>query len=232
MIINADAKQLEWFGAVYLSKDQVGYKEIKDGVDQHQDNQQAFKLKDRLTAKTFQFRILYGGSAYAFANDSVFIPTSSSEKFWEEAIQAFYKKYSGIAKWHEGLVRQAIEAGYVEIPTGRRFEFRKEFGKWPRTKILNYPVQGFGADFMTLARVIANRKIGRDADFICTVHDSLVFDAPANRVEGVVNKLFETWKELPSHFEELFKLPMDLPPKVEIGVGPNWKELTTVKERT
>lgn len=230
MIVNADAKQLEWFGAVYLSKDKVGYREILSGVDQHSDNQKTFKLKDRLTAKTFQFRILYGGSAYAFANDSVFIPTSADEQFWEEAIKAFYAKYSGIAQWHNNLVRKAMEQGYIEIPTGRRYYYVKEFGKWPRTKILNYPVQGFGADFMTLARVIANRKIGSDADFICTVHDSLVFDAEANYVERVVNKLFDVWEELPEYFEREFGLPLDLPPKVEIGVGPNWKDLT-VKER-
>ena len=56
MLIEADAKQLEFLAAIYLSKDKVGYQEIKQGIDQHTDNQVRFKLPSRLVAKTFVFR--------------------------------------------------------------------------------------------------------------------------------------------------------------------------------
>ena len=56
MLIEADAKQLEFLAAIYLSKDKVGYSEIIDGVDQHTDNQKRLDLPSRLLAKKFVFR--------------------------------------------------------------------------------------------------------------------------------------------------------------------------------
>ena len=229
-IVNADAKALEWMGAVYLSKDPVGYQEIKDGVDQHSVNQAAFGLPTRLIAKTFVFRLIYGGTGYSYANDADFEGVSSDQKFWDKVIDKFYTKYQGIGKWHYELEREVRECGQIEIPTGRIFKFKPEKSyngqyKWPRTKILNYPVQGFGADFMTLARVLANRRIKQtDGDFICTVHDSLVYDCKSSKVRLIAKTLFEVWQDLPSEFEKLWGKKFDLPCLVEISSGPNWKD--------
>ena len=44
MLLNADAKQLEWIGAAYLSQDPTAIKEILNEVDQHSDNQKRFGL--------------------------------------------------------------------------------------------------------------------------------------------------------------------------------------------
>ena len=56
MLVNADFRALEWLGVVFLSKDQVGYREIHASIDQHTENQKAFALPSRLIAKTFVFR--------------------------------------------------------------------------------------------------------------------------------------------------------------------------------
>ena len=72
MLLQADAKQLEWVGATYFSQDKVAMQEIWDGVDQHADNQSRFGLPSRLIAKTFVFRLIYGGSAYSYAHDPNF----------------------------------------------------------------------------------------------------------------------------------------------------------------
>jgi len=52
MLLQADAKQLEWVGATYFSQDQTALKEIWNEVDQHSDNQKRFGLPSRLVAKT------------------------------------------------------------------------------------------------------------------------------------------------------------------------------------
>ena len=72
MLLNADAKQLEWICAAYLSQDKVAIKEILGQIDQHKDNQKRFGLPSRLIAKTFVFRLIYGGGAYSYANDPNF----------------------------------------------------------------------------------------------------------------------------------------------------------------
>ena len=92
MLLQADAKQLEWVGATYLSQDQVALKEIWGSVDQHADNQTRFGLPSRLVAKTFVFRLIYGGSAYSYANDPNFRDIGN-EKFWQGVIDQFYDKY-------------------------------------------------------------------------------------------------------------------------------------------
>ncbi len=56
MIVNADAKALEWVAGSALNGDKVAHQEIWDGVDQHTLNQDAFKLPSRLIAKKFVFR--------------------------------------------------------------------------------------------------------------------------------------------------------------------------------
>jgi hypothetical protein len=56
MIINCDAKALEWVGGAYLSQDKVAFEEIWNNVDQHSLNQKTFGLPSRLIAKTFVFR--------------------------------------------------------------------------------------------------------------------------------------------------------------------------------
>lgn len=232
MIVNADAKALEWFGAVYLSKDKVGYQEIIDGVDQHDLNQNAFDLPSRLIAKVFVFRLIYGGTAYAYANDAMFAEVSKDEKFWQKVIDKFYGKYAGIGNWHEGLVYEAMSTGRVVIPTGRFFPFApvSKRGKmvWPRTQILNYPVQGFGADLMVLARVLLKRELlgVPGVKFVCTVHDSIVWDVEDKMVDLVVETIFKTWDKIPQEFERTFGIPLDLPPRVEVSVGPNWKDQT------
>jgi DNA polymerase I-like protein with 3'-5' exonuclease and polymerase domains len=237
MLVNADAKALEWLGAVYLSKDKVGYREIRDGIDQHTENQKAFGLPSRLIAKKFVFRLIYGGTAYAYANDPDFKEVEGADQaFWEGVIRKFYSKYEGIAQWHNDLMLEAMQFGKVVSPTGREFSFTPEEKKgslvWPRTTILNYPVQGFGADLMVLARILVNRRLKNVTDClpICTVHDSIVYDVPLRLVRTTADAMFVAWRNLPEFFERCFGVPFDLPCKVEVSSGPNWKDMTEVDE--
>ena len=177
MLLQADAKALEWVCATYLSQDKTAIQEIWDGTDQHTDNQLRFGLPSRLIAKTFVFRLIYGGSAYSYANDPNFTDVSKQESFWQNVIDEFYKKYSDLGKWHKEIVNQAMRDRQLTMPTGRVYKYEPDIkygkAKWPRTKILNYPVQGLGADLMAIARVsLANRiKDMQGIKLVNTVHD-------------------------------------------------------------
>lgn len=141
MIVNGDARALEWVAGTFLSQDRVALQEIKDRVDQHTLNMNAFRLPSRLIAKTFVFRLIYGGQAYSYANDPDFTHVSTSEKFWNRVIDAFYEKYQGWASWHIKLMQEATTTGKVLMPTGREYSYQRTLlGVWPRTTILNYPV--------------------------------------------------------------------------------------------
>lgn len=225
MLIEADAKQLELVAAAYLSKDPVLLQEINNGFDIHADNQRRFGLPTRLVAKTFVFRLLYGGSAFSYANDPNFAFVSSKERFWANIIAQFYRKYSRLEEWHREIVSTVIKQGYLDIPTGRRYVFDLDKnGNPPRTKVLNYPVQGFAADIMSAGRVALRSKIRHDPRilFVSTVHDSILLDVGIENVAYVCSQIKETWEQLSGNFSGLFVVQQLPRMTVEITVGRNW----------
>src|SRR5579864_691463 len=97
-LVNIDAKQLEWVCAVYLSGDKIGREELLAELDIHADNQTRLGLPTRTVAKTFLYRSIYAdelsGGAYAFSVDPNFTHVSSSSRWWQAKLDAFFTKYS------------------------------------------------------------------------------------------------------------------------------------------
>lgn len=235
MLLQADAKALEWVCASFLSQDKTAYKEIWENVDQHTDNQKRFNLPSRLIAKTFVFRLIYGGSAFSYANDPNF-KDIGGEAFWEGVIREFYSKYDGLGQWHTKIVQDAMRDRKLTMPTGRVYNY-EPFVKgnkitWPRTKILNYPVQGLGADLMSIARVsLANRIRGMEGvKLINTVHDSIILDFDDKICDNIslVKLVDKCFTDVPANFKKLFGVDFNLPMRVECQVGPNWKDMEIV----
>src|SRR3990167_11300356 len=179
MLVNVDAKHLDWTAAVYLAQDKVGMKEIIKGFDLHTDNQKVFGLSSRLLAKKFLFRIIFGGTAFSFYKDSEFAEANMNLAEWEAVIEKFYRKYKGIHEWHERLIKEATTTKQLSIPTGRSWKFEMKRTKrgdleWPITTIKNYVVQGLEADLMMLTRVSLFNRIKHDKEILMinSVHDS------------------------------------------------------------
>jgi DNA polymerase I len=219
--------------AAYLSQDPVLIQEIKDGVDMHTDNQQRFGLPSRLIAKILNFRILYGGNEFSFANDPEFIPISKSKEYWKGVIDEYYKKYKGIAKWHEALIREAVNTGKVVSPTGREYIFPKYEGKIKDTQVKNYTVQGTGADIMMLARVSFYNRLKKlnykNALLVNTVHDSIVMDVDSSvDVDKIVSIMHEVFDDLPANFKKLFGVEFNVPMACEVQIGSNWQDMEVV----
>jgi DNA polymerase-1 len=236
MIVNSDAKSLEVNCAAYLSQDPTLLEEVRGGFDMHSSNQEILGLPSRLIAKIFVFRLIYGGSAYAYSVDADFATCGFSQKKWQEIIDKFYDKYKGLHNWHIKIVREAIETGQLVMPTGRVYKFASSINNkgervWPRTTILNYPVQGLGADIMTIIRVdFFNRlqKLHLQAKIINTVHDSIVVDCPQKEVDTITDLFYNIYMDVPKNFQKLFGVEYNLPLTNEISVGPNLKDLTEI----
>jgi DNA polymerase-1 len=153
-------------------------------------------------------------------------------KFWQRIIDKFYDKYKGLQKWHSNLVREVVRTGQLVMPTGRVYEYeRNSYGDWPRTTILNYPVQGLGADLMAIARVSLYRRLkpkNLRTKLVCTVHDSIVLDSPSEEVEEVIQIIRGVWQDIPRNFYKVFGVEWTLPTNVDIKVGPDWGTMTKV----
>jgi DNA polymerase-1 len=236
MLVNADVKSLEVVVAAQLSGDPVLCKEIIDKVDIHDTNRVSFSLGDgkagRLIAKIFKFRLIYGGSAYSYAHDTDFMGVSTSEKFWQDVIDKYYAKYTGIAEWHQWLDYEAKTTGRLTIPSGRYYPFGYEqtkYGlKWPGTKVKNYPVQGFGADLVKLARLEVAKKLRLSAIpalLISTIHDSIVIDCEEKYVYNVCKLLKESIEAVPKLCKQVWGYDFTLPLTCEVSTGMNKKEM-------
>jgi DNA polymerase I-like protein with 3'-5' exonuclease and polymerase domains len=228
MLIEADAHMLEVVCAAYLSQDEVLCQEIRDGVDIHTNNQERFKLPNRTIAKIFKFRLIYGGSCWSYALDKEFNWISDDPKYWQGIIDEYYHKYQGLHKWHEQIVSEASKTGKLVMPTGRIYTYQPYWKRdrwvWPRTTILNYPVQGLGQDLMAIARVSAYKRLREKGLFINTVHDSIIVDAFENITE-ICKGLQQVFIDVPENFQRLFNVPFNLPMKAEVKIGKDWKNM-------
>ena len=244
MLVKVDSKALEWRVKVFLSQDKVALNEIYEGIDIHAESQKAFKLPDRLTAKKTNFRMIFADAysdqkfarpAYAYANDYEYRHVSSSIKFWERVVEAFFQKYEGMYQHGQNLIRQVHETGRIVNPTGRIYEFYHKVNKkgepeLPRTLILNYPVQGLAAELMAILRTVYRKRLileKYDLDnkvlLMNTVHDDVQTDVDNDPklIYNICILLEELSKELPMYFEKIFGEKFNVPLEGEVTYGPN-----------
>ncbi len=239
MIITFDIKGLEVVTAAFLSQCPVLNKELLEGRDLHEDNRIKFNLGEgktgRHTSKRFKFKMIYGATAHGFVSDPVFQHLKYKKKEWEEIIDNYFGKYYGLRAWHKNLIDQALTTGIYESPSGRTYNYRPLFEKYADwfyiPKIKNYPVQGFGADIVMLARINLRRRMLNDkckSLLVNTIHDSINIDVPRNEIiipkgidsttevvyniRSIVNNVF---LDLPSSLSKTFGINFNLPLIVE-----------------
>lgn len=239
MILVYDAKQLEWRAVAHLANDKVAIQEIIDGLDFHTDNQNKFKLPSRLIAKVFLFRAIFKGSAYAYSVDNDF-KHIGGQKFWQRTIDAFYEKYTGIYNYHIQLMREATTTGQIISETGRIYKFeprlRRGEMKWPENDIVNYPVQGFSADLMSMIRISAFRRLKEHREkkkvlFVNTVHDNLVLDLNGSVKEAVeVSKIVRSsFQDCGANYKRIYGKELLVPMDSDAHVGINYLWQHTLK---
>lgn len=230
MIVNIDVKSLEVVVAAWLSRDAILLRELKNQLDIHKLNQEAFKLPERLIAKTLVFRILYGGNEFSFVHDADFQGVSTSLNYWRKVIERFYDKYQGIYNWHADSIRGVKKTGKMTSPFGRSFIWQRGMEK--DTEIKNYIVQGTGADIVAMARCSIYRR-WRDANIrgclVNTVHDSIVADVHSEDVHKTITLFNSVFVDLPSNISRIFGVQFDVDVRIEVGVGNDMYNLKEIK---
>ncbi len=215
----------------------MGIKEIINGEDTHANNQQAFDLPSRLIAKIFLFRTIFRGSGWAFANDPDFMHVSADPGFWDGMNEKFYSKYSSLDNQHKVWMELVGSGRPIEGPLGRSWTLelgRDRFGnlKLPINALTNYPVQGTGADVMTIARISAYKRIkkaGIPCDFISTVHDSIVLDTHQHYIEELAKIFDSVFADIPKNIKAIFGYDWKVPMACESKYGPNMLDMRKVK---
>lgn len=240
MIVQIDMKALEWRVCVELAQEPTGLKEILEGQDAHSLNEKAFNLPSRLIAKKYLFRTIFNhGKGYAFTVDNEFMHVSTSVKYWDEVGKKFYTKYAAIDKLYETNNALVLAGKPLKGPLGREWPIELVKG-WhgdlevPETILVNYPVQGTGADIMTVARIsfwnrLKTKPWRHLVKLIATIHDSVVVDCPVELAQEVVNLFHQVCDDLPKNIKRLFGYEWKTPLDCEASVGPNFKDTVEMK---
>lgn len=175
--------------------------------------------EQRSHAKTVNFGIIYGVSAFGLSNQ-----TNLSRKESAELIEAYYQTYPKLKSFMTSQVDFARENGYVETISGRR-RYLKDINSanaivrgGAERNAVNAPIQGSAADIIKIAMINIHKKLIAEhwkSKMLLQVHDELVFDVHNSELEKIQPMIKH-------EMENAFK--MAVPLEVEIGLGKNWLE--------
>ena len=227
VLLAADYSQIELRIIAALSEEETMIEAFKNGEDIHASTAaKVFNVplsevtrEQRSNAKTVNFGIIYGVSAFGLSNQ-----TDLTRKESKGLIDLYYETYPKLKNYMSAQVDFARDHGYVETVLQRR-RYLKDInsrnaivrGAAERNAV-NAPIQGSAADIIKIAMInIFKRfeKEGFKSKMLLQVHDELVFDAHKDELE-IIKPIIKY--EMEHAFEMI--VPLD----VEMGIGENWLE--------
>ena len=221
----ADYSQIELRIIAALSKDPAMVNAFKNNEDIHASTAarvfhvppEEVTREQRSNAKTVNFGIIYGVSAFGLSQQ-----TNLNRSESKELIDNYYASYPELKQYIADQVNFAREHGYVATVLGRR-RYLKDINSQnavvrgaAERNAVNAPIQGSAADIIKLAMIRIHQKIKTEnwqSKMLLQVHDELVFDVQKSEKEN-----FE--KMVKTEMENAFDI--GLPLLVDIGVGENW----------
>lgn len=226
-LLAADYSQIELRIIAALSEEETMIEAFNNGEDIHASTAaKVFNVaiedvtrEQRSNAKTVNFGIIYGVSAFGLSNQ-----TNLSRSEAKELIDTYYETYPKLKNYISKQVDFARDNGYVQTVLGRR-RYLKDInsrnavvrGAAERNAV-NAPIQGSAADIIKLAMIAIYNKLevgNYKTKMLLQVHDELVFDVYKPELEEI-SKLIKT------EMENAYKLAVPL--DVELDTGNNWLE--------
>lgn len=226
-LVSADYSQIELRIIAALSGEENMIKAFQNNEDIHRSTAaKVFNVpleevtkEQRSNAKTVNFGIIYGVSAFGLSNQ-----TSLSRKESAELIDAYYATYPKLKSYMSDQVDFARENGYVQTVLGRR-RYLKDINSanmmvksGAERNAVNAPIQGSAADIIKIAMINIHKKLTSEnwkSKMLLQVHDELVFDVHNSELEKIKPMI---------KYEMENAFTMAVPLDVEIGMGKNWLE--------
>jgi len=228
VLLSADYSQIELRIMAHFSKDPVLVDAFRNGEDIHaRTAQEVFGIgplaqtaEHRRAAKAINFGIIYGLSPFGLAQQ-LGIEQKEAAKF----INAYFTRYRGVKEYLDHILAETRKTGVAKTLFGRIRPIpeinspQMQLRNFAERTALNSPLQGTAADLIKLAMINIDARLAEEkfeAKMILQVHDELLFEAPTKER----SKLEKLVKE---EMEGVHKLAV--PIVVEIGFGPNWRDL-------
>jgi len=227
ILLAADYSQIELRVIAALSEEETMIEAFKNGEDIHASTaSRVFNVplsevnrEQRSNAKTVNFGIIYGVSAFGLSNQ-----TDLSRTEAKALIDTYYATYPKLRAYIADQIDFARDNGYVKTISDRR-RYLKDInsrnavvrGAAERNAV-NAPIQGSAADIIKIAMINIYKNLN-EGDFkskmLLQVHDELVFDVYKPELERI-KSLIKT--EMENAYTMV--VPLD----VELDIGKNWLE--------
>ena len=228
VLLAADYSQIELRLLAHYSKDPLLVEAYRRGDDIHTlTASQVFGVpplmvtaEHRRQAKVVNFGIVYGLSPFGLSQN-LGIEKSEAKRF----IDAYFEKYAGVRKFIDKTLEEARREQKVRTLFGRVRPIPDINSKnanmrgFAERTAANTPLQGTAADLIKMAMIridAAIRERRLKSRMLLQVHDELVFEVAEKELDSVRSLVRE-------HMESVH--PLHVPLLVEIGVGPNWRDL-------
>jgi DNA polymerase-1 len=228
VLLSADYSQIELRIMAHFSKDPVLVAAFRNGEDIHARTAQevfgvgpmAQNAEHRRAAKAINFGIIYGLSPFGLAQQ-LGIEQKEAAKF----INAYFTRYRGVKEYLDNILAETRNTGVAKTLFGRIRPIpeinspQMQLRNFAERTALNSPLQGTAADLIKLAMINIDRRLAKEkweAKMILQVHDELLFEVP-------IKERAKLGKLVKEEMEGVHKLAV--PIVVEIGSGPNWRDL-------
>jgi len=228
ILLAADYSQIELRLMAHMSQDENMLKAFKNNIDIHTttaakifhvENLSEVTNEQRRKAKTANFGIIYGISAFGLSQ-RLNIPRTEAKQLIDE----YFNGFPQVKKYMDKSIAEAREKGYVETLMGRK-RFLKDINSrnaivrgFAERNAINAPIQGSAADIIKLAMIDVFNELKKQqlkSKMILQVHDELIFD--------VYKPELEQLKEIVQTKMEKAVL-LSIPLTVDMGTGENWLE--------
>lgn len=227
LLLSADYSQVELRLMAHLSDDESLIEAFRKGQDIHSataarlfhEDLQSVTSEQRRRAKTANFGIIYGISAFGLAQRLDIARTEA-----KEIIEGYFASYPKVKEYMDRAAEQARNEGFVSTIFGRRrylndINSRNAVARGVAERnAINAPIQGSAADIMKLAMVEMYRRMraaGLRSRMILQVHDEIVIDLYRPEQEQVAKIVVESMEQAAR---------LSVPLTVDYGVGENWLE--------
>jgi DNA polymerase-1 len=226
-ILAIDYSQIELRLMAHYSKDDIMIDAFNNNEDIHKRTASevfGVDIEDvtgemRRNAKTINFGLLYGMSAFGLSNQ-LGVSRAEAEIF----LQNYFDKYSKVRSFMETTTNKAKKNKFVTTLYGRKIHVPNiespnyMLRQASERAAINGPLQGSAADIIKVAMVSINRWISENRSpikLLLQVHDELLFEVPENYVEKDIQSLVNIMEETTL---------IDVPLVAEYGFGTNWRE--------
>ncbi|MDI6641883.1 MAG: DNA polymerase I, partial [Elusimicrobiota bacterium] len=227
-LLTVDYSQIDLRVLASVSEDEVLLEAFKKGKDIHTSTAyEIFKLKPeevnenyRRIAKTINFGIIYGISAYGLAQE-LLISQEEAQRY----IDDYFERYTKVKLWVDNTLEFACKRGYVTTLLGR-IRYIPEINS-TNTQVRNFaeriavntPIQGTSADIIKIAMINIYKKLKAQSakcKMLIQLHDELLFEVPEDELKEVTQLV-------KSEMENAIQLKV--PIVVDIKIGDNWRDI-------